>query len=101
LTALGGSLVFSLLILHGLFAALRLLTGTSRACDWYLVFALLPAFSRPILSTMASSSPDLPVFALAIMVGWVLLRSPGMGAAAIACWLGAGAGWSNVSARYI
>jgi hypothetical protein len=65
-----------------------------RPADWFLVAAPLSgAFSAWLVSAMISSSPDVPIWILAILFGWVLLidRDRRLGPVAVMIAVGAAA----------
>lgn len=74
LVGIGGSIAMTMLVFHGIYSATRIACREGTPADWYLLAAILPGvFATAIMSLVVSSSPDLAVFALIIVFGWLLL----------------------------
>jgi hypothetical protein len=94
LVAIGSTIACTLLAFHVVHAAGRIVSAVGRPADWFLVAAPLSgAFSAWLVSAMISSSPDVPIWILAILFGWVLLidRDRQLGPVAVMIAVGAAA----------
>jgi hypothetical protein len=92
LVAIGSTIACTLLAFQMVFAASRIAAGDGRPADWFAVTAPLSgAVSAWLLSAMISSSPDIPIWTLTLLFGWILLidRDRQLGAAAIMVAVGA------------
>ncbi len=99
LAAVGSTIACTLLAFHVVHAAGRIASAAGRPADWFLVAAPLSgAFSAWLLSAMISSSPDVPIWILAILFGWVLLVDRDRTLGPIAMMVAAGAAGIKLSA---
>jgi len=88
----GGAVIYTLLAFQGIYSAARIAAFQARPADWYFLGALIPALTyRDIISLVVSSSPDFPVYALAVIFGWTFLIDDERRHAATAMMLATGA----------
>jgi hypothetical protein len=99
LIAVGSTIACTLLAFQIVHSAARILAAVARPADWFIVAAPLPgALSSWLLSAMISSSPDIPVWILTILLGWTLLADRDRELAPVALLLAVGAAAIKVSA---
>lgn len=74
LVAIGSTIACALLVTHILYSVGRLASGRGRPADWFMAVAALPGLVSPwLLSSIVSSSPDIPVWILTVLTGWLLV----------------------------
>jgi hypothetical protein len=74
LVAIGSTVACALLVTHILYSVGRIASNRARPADWYMAVAAVPGLVSPwLLSSIVSSSPDIPVWILTVFIGWLLV----------------------------
>jgi hypothetical protein len=96
--ALGGALIFTLLAFQAACALVRIVATGGRSADWYVLGAVIPMLHRDILAFIVSSTPDLAVYAMIVLAGWIIVSDAERKYSVFAVGLAAGAVAVKISA---